>query len=423
MPPGTTTSRLKLRLSPAAEKAVRDGHPWVFADRIREINRPGTSGELAIAYDRQDRFLAIGLYDPDSPIAFRVLHAGKPVALDDHWWCEHLAGPLRDRAALFDNSTNGYRCVNGESDGWPGLVLDRYANCYVLKLYTAAWLPHLDRILGLIENQCRPASLILRLSRNIQETAGRSGRFDGQLVRGVPVDSPVAFREHGNVFEADVIRGQKTGFFLDQRENRQLVGGMARGCEVLNLFSHSGGFSVYAAAGGARSTTDLDISPHALAAADRNFALNSENPALHRCRHETVQADAFEWLRANQRPAFDLVIIDPPSLARRESEKAGALAAYERLATAGAKLLRPRGVLVAASCSAHVKADEFFQVVRAAARRPPLHFDELRTTGHAPDHPARIPEAEYLKCIFLKATTWRRQPVSRAAYGQSVGAA
>lgn len=400
--PPVNAGRLKLRLTPAAERAVRGGHPWVYADRIKEINRPGAAGELAIAYDRHDRFMAIGLYDPDSPIALRVLHTGEPVQLDDVWWCEHLAVPLRERARLFDDATTGYRCVNGESDGWPGLVLDRYAGCYVLKLYTAGWFPHLERVAGLIRDQCQPGSLVLRLSRNIRVAADARGLGDGQVLRGEPVTGPVQFREHGKLFEADVIRGQKTGCFLDQRENRRMVGELAQGRDVLNVFSHAGAFSVYAATGGAKSSTDLDLSAHALAAAKRNFALNTADPAVRACRHETIQADAFQWLATNSRPAYDLVIIDPPSLAKREADKAGALAAYEQLASSGARLLRPGGILVAASCSAHVPADEFFSLVRRAVRAAPVPFMELRTTGHAPDHPARIPEAEYLKCIYLR---------------------
>lgn len=398
-----TAGRLKVRLTPAAERAVHAGHPWVFADRIRELNRPGTAGELAIAYDRQDRFMAIGLYDPDSPIALRVLHTGKPVQLDDAWWRERLATPLRERAGLFNDSTTGYRCVNGESDGWPGLVLDRYAGCYVLKLYTAAWFPHLERIASLITEQCQPANLILRLSRNVRVAATAVGLEDGQVLRGDAMMGPILFREHGKLFETDVIRGQKTGFFLDQRENRQQVGELAAGRAVLNVFSHAGGFSVYAAAGGAKSATDLDISAPALAAAKRNFQLNISLPAVAACAHQTIQADAFAWLVAKAQPAFDLVVIDPPSLAKRQADNAEALGAYERLAGAGVLLLRSGGVLVAASCSAHVTADEFFRVVRQASRRHRGGIAEIRTTLHAPDHPARIPEANYLKCIYLRA--------------------
>lgn len=197
------------------------------------------------------------------------------------------------------------------------------------------------------------------------------------------------------------MRGQKTGFFLDQRENRRLVGELAAGRDVLNAFSFSGGFSLYAARGGARRVTDLDISPHAPAAAGRNFTLNRHLPSVAAAAHETVQADAFDWLVAPG-PKFDLVVLDPPSLAKREAERVGAVAAYRRLASLGLARLRPGGVLVTASCSAHVSAEEFFGAVRDALRRGGRRFEELRTTGHPPDHPATFPEAHYLKCLYAR---------------------
>jgi 23S rRNA (cytosine1962-C5)-methyltransferase len=286
----------------------------------------------------------------------------------------------------------------------------------VLKLYTMAWLPHLPGITNLIRETSQPERLILRLSRNIQPAA----RTMAQLEDGMehlasswrhPIDlNPVIFRETGIAFEAEVVRGQKTGFFLDQRENRRRVETFAHGKEVLNAFSFSGGFSLYAARGGARSVTDLDLSAHALASARRNFALNRTDASIAACRHETIQADAFEWLQRNDRRTFDLVILDPPSLARRESERDGALGAYEKLAAAGIRHLRHDGVLVAASCSAHVPAREFFDAVRAAARHSGRPFVDLATTLHPEDHPATFPEAHYLKCIYLRAGGKRSRP-------------
>jgi 23S rRNA (cytosine1962-C5)-methyltransferase len=211
----------------------------------------------------------------------------------------------------------------------------------------------------------------------------------------------VVFLETGLRFEADVVRGQKTGFFLDQRENRRRVGGLAAGRSVLNAFSFSGGFSLYAARGGAASVADLDISPHALDSAGRNFALNQSDPAVRRCPHDRVKADAFDWLEQTQR-RFDLIVLDPPSLARREAERAGAIAAYARLAAGGIRCLRPGGLLVAASCSAHVTAEEFFAAVLRAARQSSRAFEELERTAHPPDHAATFPEAHYLKCVYAR---------------------
>ncbi len=382
---------------------IRGGHPWLYDASIREQNRPGQPGELAVLFDRSDKFLALGLYDPLSPIRVRVLHCGKPVTADDNWWRARLQTTLARRDGLFDAQTTGHRCISGESDGWPGLVLDRYDTTFVLKLYSAAWLPRVGEVVGWLREALQPERLVLRLSRNIQSLAEKEFNLrEGQMLIGDAPQGPVVFLETGIRFEAEVIRGQKTGFFLDQRENRRRVETLAAGRDVLNAFSFSGGFSLYAARGGARSTTDLDISSHALDSARRNFALNAANPHIAACRHECAQADTFDWLAASTRADFDLVILDPPSLAKREAERAGAIQAYRRLTLLGLPRLRPGGILVAASCSAHVSAPEFHDAVLDALRSSRRKFVELVRTAHAPDHPATFPEAQYLKCLFAR---------------------
>jgi 23S rRNA (cytosine1962-C5)-methyltransferase len=400
---------LRLRITAAAETAVRSGHPWVFSDSVLESNHAGQTGELAVIYDRKDRFLAVGLFDPDSPIRVRILHAGKPQTIDRAWWQARLEQSLARRRDLFDAQTTGYRLIHGESDGWPGLVLDRYDTTLVLKLYTAAWLPRLDDMLALLKENAPGERVVLRLSRNIQSVVEKQfQQCDGKVIfsqRAEPeFGAPIIFQESGLRFEADVLRGQKTGFFLDQRENRREVETLARGRRVLNAFSFSGGFSVYAARGGATAVTDLDISAHALAAAQRNFALNQNFPGVAACHHDTAQGDAFEWLAASA-AKFDLVVLDPPSLAKRAVEREGALRAYERLATLGLERLAREGILVAGSCSAHVPAKEFFEVVRRVAAKSGRTFTELKTLRHPPDHPANFKEAEYLKVIYLKLAT------------------
>jgi 23S rRNA (cytosine1962-C5)-methyltransferase len=397
-----TATRLRLRITAAAETIVRGGHPWLFADSIHELNRAGQPGELAVIYDRRNKFLAVGLFDPDSPIRVRILHAGKPTTIDAAWWETRLEQALGRRRGLFDSQTTGYRIIHGESDGWPGLVLDRYDTTLVLKIYTAAWLPRLDEILALFQEKIPCERIVLRLSRNIQAAAeNQFHRRNGQILFGSTPDGPVIFSETGLRFEADVLRGQKTGFFLDQRENRREVETLALGRRVLNAFSFSGGFSVYAARGGAKSVTDLDISAHALDSAKRNFALNQNFPGVAACRHEIARGDAFEWVAAS--PAkFDLAVLDPPSLAKRATEREGALRAYERLNALGMARIAPGGILVAGSCSAHVSAADFFDAVRHAAAKSGRKFSELKTLQHPPDHPAGFKEAEYLKVIYLK---------------------
>jgi 23S rRNA (cytosine1962-C5)-methyltransferase len=403
----TLPTRLRLRITAAAETAVRSSHPWVFSDSILESNRAGQTGELAVIYDRKDRFLAVGLFDPDSPIRVRILHAGKPQTIDRAWWQARLEQALARRRDLFDAQTTGYRLIHGESDGWPGLVLDHYDTTLVLKLYTAAWLPRLDETLVLLKENVPCERIVLRLSRNIQAVVERRAppRRDGEIIFSKQAETvlgaPVVFLESGLRFEADVLRGQKTGFFLDQRENRREVETLARGRRVLNAFSFSGGFSVYAARGGAAAVTDLDISTHALAAAQRNFALNQNFPGVAACHHDTAQGDVFDWLAASK-AKFDLVVLDPPSLAKRATEREGALRAYEWLNTLGIARLAREGILVAGSCSAHVPAEEFFEVVRRAAAKSGRKFAELKILRHPPDHPATFKEAEYLKVIYLK---------------------
>ena len=402
----SAATRLRLRITAAAETIVRSGHPWLFADSIHELNRAGASGELAVIYDRKDKFLAVGLFDPDSPIRVRILHAGKPQTIDAAWWQARLEQALARRRDLFDAQTTGYRLIHGESDGWPGLVLDRYDTTLVLKIYTAAWLPRLDEILTLFQEKIPCECIVLRLSRNTQSIAEKQFKQrDGKIIFSQRAESefgdPIIFQESGLRFEADVLRGQKTGFFLDQRENRREVETLASGRRVLNAFSFSGGFSVYAARGGAKSVTDLDISAHALESAKRNFALNQNFPGVAACRHETVQADAFKWIESDAEK-FDLIVLDPPSLAKRATEREGAIRAYERLNSFGIQKLARDGILVAGSCSAHVSAVEFFDAVRRAAMKSGRKFTELKTLQHPPDHPAGFKEAEYLKVIYLK---------------------
>jgi 23S rRNA (cytosine1962-C5)-methyltransferase len=396
--------RLRLRVTATAEQHIRAGHPWVFSDSVKEQNRAGGAGELAIMFDRNDKFLAVGFFDPESPIRVRILHVGKPLNIDAAFWKSRLDAAVQRREGLFDARTTGFRLINGESDGWPGLVLDRYHATLVLKIYTAAWVERLEEIAGLIQQRLQPERIILRTSRNLERRA--PARPDGSLLfshLAEPVlGAPVVFSEHGIRFEADVWKGQKTGFFLDQRENRRLVESLARGRSVLNAFSFSGGFSLYAARGGAKSVTDLDISKRALDSAKRNFALNASDPTIAATRHESIQADAFEWLAGNAGRKFDLVVLDPPSLAKREAERAGAIRAYTKLAESGLNHLSPGGILVACSCSAHVTGEEFFSAVRQAARSSGRRFGELQTTRHAPDHHATFAEAEYLKGIYLR---------------------
>ena len=347
-------------------------------------------------YDRKDRFLAIGLYEAESPIRIRILHCGKPATIQREWWLDKAQACLARRDGVLNENTDGARLINGESEGFPGLVADIYAGTLVVKIYAASWLARWEEIEDVFREVFRPQHLILRLSRNITAYAVGMGFTEG--FRGEPGEDTVVFSENGIRFEAAVLKGQKTGFFLDQRDNRSRVEQLSVGRDVLNVFSFTGGFSLYAARGGARSVTDLDISRHALDSAARNFSLN---PSLAAVQRHAVQADAFRWLEESV-GSYDIIITDPPSLAKRESEREGAAKAYARLNLAALRRLRPGGILVAASCSAHVSAEEFFGAVEEALRENGRPFRELWRSGHAPDHPAAFREAEYLKAVCVE---------------------
>lgn len=357
-------------------------------------------GEIAVVFDKNDNFIALGLYDPQSPIRLRIIHRGKPEAVNREWWNARLCASLARREGILNDQTNAARLINGENDGFPALVLDRYGETLVLKIYSAVWFQHLGEIVSVIEENIPAARLVLRLSRNIMSGARRENFEDGSVLYGSKPEGPVIFLESGLRFEADVLKGQKTGFFLDQRENRRDTARLSAGKDVLNAFSFSGAFSLYAASAGARSVTDIDISGYALDSSRRNFALNAH--AVARTEHHLIQADVFEWLQEPRSELYDVVILDPPSLAKRQLDRAAGLKAYANLAVAGLRLARPGGMVVCCSCSAHIRAEEFFEVVRSTAVRFGRAFQVFQTTRQPADHHATFAEAEYLKAIYLR---------------------
>ncbi|WP_423224523.1 class I SAM-dependent rRNA methyltransferase [Candidatus Amarolinea aalborgensis] len=401
--PPPSGRRLALRVTPAAQRALRQGHPWLFEQAITDQREPGRPGDLAVIFDDQRRFLAIGLYDPTSVIRVRILHHGAPAAINQAWFAAQLTAAAARRADLPTQGTTGYRLVHGENDGLPGLVIDRYDAILVLKVYTAAWIPHLPTLLAALAEVMTAQGVVLRLSREMRrQPALLYGLEDAMTLAGDLPNPAVRFTENGLCFEADVLRGQKTGFFFDQRENRAAVAGLAAGRRTLNVFAYTGGFSLYAASGGAPEVLSLDISAPALAAAVRNFELNQHLPAVAAATHTVLAADAFDALAAlrERRQRFDLVIVDPPALAKQEREIEGAVRAYQRLTRLSVDVLAPAGTLVMASCSSRVSAADFFAAVEQAAAEVdrPLHI--FARSGHALDHPIAFAEGAYLKCLF-----------------------
>jgi len=405
--PTLSDRRIAVRLTADALRHVRAGHPWVFDDSIVSASHEGDTGDLAIVFNNDRKFVGIGLFDPAGPIALRMVHIGKTATIDQAFWESKINAARAIRQPLLDAEFGGhpgYRVVNGENDGLPGLIVDAYDTTLVVKLYSSVWFPHLRTVLAALETTMRPSSVVLRLGRNV--AGGETYGFDdGDVIAGEIIEGPVLFTEGGLRFEADVRQGQKTGHFLDQRHNRMRLGRLVTGRDVLDVFASTGGFGVHAAAGGARSVHSVDISAPTLAAAERNMALNADRAEVQACEHTTEVGDAFEVMIALARAGstYDVVVIDPPSFAQKQSSIDVAVRAYTRLTHIGLRLVRPGGVFVQASCSSRVTSDLFFATLLDAADAAGRELRQMVRTGHDIDHPVTYPEGAYLKAGFFNA--------------------
>ncbi|MCB1256904.1 MAG: class I SAM-dependent methyltransferase [Microthrixaceae bacterium] len=413
-------TRFAVNVTKDALRQIRGGHPWVFDGSITKIKGPGGTtgaeaqpGDLAVVFDDKRKFVAVGLYDPDSVIRIRILHRGSPRAIDSEFIAEQIAAAAQVRLDSFDDSnTNGFRLVHGENDGLPGLVIDRFADVVVIKVYSNAWLRYLPWIIRAIESLASKFStgistVVLRAARSI-DAEGYSVH-DGLALLGEQPEGPVVFKENGLRFEADVVSGHKTGFFLDQRDNRRLIRSVAKGHDVLDMYSFSGGFTVSAAAGGARSVLSVDINPWAIEATERNLHLNRRINNVRHCAHEAITGDARSAMRklTEDKRSFGVVVVDPPSFASNKNQVQGALRTYGELTRLACGLLRPGGTLFQASCSARVDPISFRQSVIESAYAAGYELSDLREMGQPVDHPVGFAQGEYLKAII--ATVNRRR--------------
>lgn len=389
--PNATTGAIsdipRLELPRELARTLADGHPWIYRDHVpRAFHAPAGSWVRVHAGNTS----AIALWDPDSALALRVF--SKTKVPDPGWFRSRVseALELRERTGV-TAVTSGYRWVAGEGDGLPGLVVDRYAAFAVVVLDTEALEPHLQSIVESIDDTADLHGVVRR------RRADDGTRLDVLAGRSPP--RSLIVEEHGIRFHADLHHGQKTGLFLDQRENRRYVESVARGSSVLNLFGYTGGFSVYAARGGATEVTTVDVAEDAIATARENFALNG----LDASAHDFVAADVFEYLRGEKARGqkFDLVVSDPPSFARSRADRERATEAYVRLHTAALSVVRPGGLYAASSCTTQVSVDAFHASLRRAAARVRIRLQVCHDAGHAADHPiaAGHPEGRYLKFV------------------------
>jgi 23S rRNA (cytosine1962-C5)-methyltransferase len=391
---------LAVKLTSKGEQHVMKNHPWVFSNSIEKISKDPKTGDLAIIFGRKkNKVVGIGLYDSDSPIRIKMIHTSSEKAVvNDAFFHEKIEKAYQKRNTLLQTNTNSYRLIFGENDGFPSFIADVYDSVLVVKLYSEIWLSFLETILKSLQEVSKAKTIVIRLSRNVQKSTNHNLK-DGDVVYGVLENEVVEFVEHNVKFSANVIKGHKTGYFLDHRANRKRVGEFSKNKTVLDVFSYAGGFSIHALFNGAREVTSLDISKQALEIAVENGKLNDYSGV-----HKTIAGDAFEELRKliQNKVTFDVVVIDPPSFAKQASEIELAKKKYAQLARLGAKLTSRKGLLVLASCSSRVVANDFFDINEDVLESGKRRFKTELQTYHDTDHPIGFPEGAYLKCGYYR---------------------
>jgi 23S rRNA (cytosine1962-C5)-methyltransferase len=389
------SSRGRVRLSRA--RGVEElGHLWIYAGYVVEVGGDPASGDVVDVMAPNGRFYARGLYNPASKIRVRILtFDDEPIT--EQFWRRRLAQAIRLRRQIVTDTT-AYRLIYGEADRLPGLIVDRYDDVLVMQTLSSGMDRRKDLLADLLCQESGATRVYLRndaKSRVLEGLAVERGFLRGGGATMVDVQEGPAR------FLVDIERGQKTGWFCDQRENRLVAARFAAGAEVLEVFAHTGAFGIHAALAGAKSVEGLDVSEEALALARNHAVLNKVED---RCVYRT--ADAFEEMRKLERAGrrYDLVLLDPPAFARSKQAVPRALAGYKDVNLLGIRLMKPEGFLITSSCSHHVTEQELWTGIRLAARDAKRQVRLLEQRGQSMDHPilATMPETRYLKCFILQ---------------------
>jgi 23S rRNA (cytosine1962-C5)-methyltransferase len=389
----------RVYLKPGRERPVRNGHPWIFSGAIDATDGAADGVGVADVFDHRKTWIARGLYNPASQIRVRVL-TSKDEPIDGAFFKRRISRALALREKYVAPQATGYRVINGEGDFLPGLIVDRYAGFFVCQFMTAGMEQYKRIIIDILMESASAAAcqgVFERSDGRVREEEGLGPSVG--LLAGQEPPELIEIEENGFKFLVDVRRGQKTGFFLDQRDNRQFLAGLARDATVLNCFSYSGAFGIYALGAGARAVISLDSSRPALELAEKNFALNQ----VRGDNIEHIKGDAFAYLKDGA-AAFDIVVLDPPSLAHRRGDVEAATGGYKFLNLHALKRTQIGGFLLTFSCSQHVSSDLFQKVVFGAAVDAGRRVAILKKLGPPSDHPVSLhhPEGEYLKGLVLR---------------------
>jgi len=393
----STLAYPEVTLKKGREASLLRGHPWVFSGAIGAIQGNPTEGDIVLAKEASGKPLALGFFNPLTDIAFRFLTKKCDTIISADFWQDRLAFAYNLRQRIINKQTDAYRLINADGDGFPGLIVDVYGSTLVISITTAGLEKQKDHILNALISQLKPA-------RIYEQSQGRSRTLEGLedrkgFVYGDSQSAAVRMKENSFIFEVDFIGGQKTGFFLDQRINREKVGSLARNASVLNCFSYTGAFSVYCAAGGARSVISLDSSDAACVAAAKNLQLNGFSPDT----SPVIDADVFDYLR-NLRENFELIILDPPAFAKTRRDVDRASRGYREINLQAIRHLVSGGILATFSCSNFMEEDLFCKIVQAASRDAGANIQLLSRLEAGPDHPVGFghPEGRYLKGLLMR---------------------
>ncbi len=386
----------QLILKSGRDRSLRAGHPWVFSGAVASVRPPARPGDVVLAVSGDGRPLGLGFYQPGTDIIFRLLTGRTDEPVDGAFWRRRIRGAMELRRLVVPAETTAFRLIHAEGDGLPGLVADRYDRVLVVSFATAGMDRRREEIVAALADEVRPDCILERSEGRARRQEGledRQGVLFGELPPG-----PVEILERGLRYRVDVRKGQKTGFFLDQRENRALLGGLSAGAAVFNGFSYTGGFSVACARGGAKRVVSVDISEDACALARENLQANGFSPG----DHPVVRADVFRYLRETEE-TFDRIILDPPAFAKSRREVAGAARGYKDANLQALLRLREGGVLATFSCSNVVDEALFERIVQGALADAGRSASVLCRVGAGPDHPVSLahPEGRYLKGLVL----------------------
>ena len=387
---------LRIILKKGREVPVLRGHPWIFSGAIDQTEGNADAAGIADVFDCERNWIARGLFSPKSQIRIRILTWQKE-EIDGDFFSRRISRALSIRESILSGVTNAYRVLNGEGDFLPGLIVDRYSEFLVCQIFTAGMDGFKPLIVDALSNLLAAKGIFEKSEGRVRDEEGIEPSVG--VLAGEPPPELIAIEENGFKFGVDVRRGQKTGFFLDQRESRAMLSTIARDKTILNCFSYSGAFSIYALGGGAKEVVSLDSSRPALELAERNLILNG----FPIDGSELLKGDAFTYLKEGD-SAFDIIVLDPPSLARKRSDIDAATGGYKFLNLHALRQVNPGGFLLTFSCSQHLSIDLFQKVVFGAAVDARRRVTILKRLGQPIDHPVSLhhPEGEYLKGLVLR---------------------